>query len=67
MLNDPITAAQSLRGRAQRARQQAEATDSALEQSRLNKYADDLDRQADLVERQIASHPHRTRGQAHSS
>ena len=55
MATDPKTEAKSLRERAQKARKEAEGTHSALEQSRLNQHANDLDKQAAVAERQTSS------------
>jgi len=42
--------AQDLRERAQKARKDAETTNSALEQASLNQHANDLDKQAAVAE-----------------
>jgi hypothetical protein len=55
MSTDPKLEVKSLRERAQKARKDAEGTDSASEQSRLNQHANDLDKQAGLAERQMSS------------
>ena len=57
MRTDPKTEAQSLLERAQQARKDAEGTESASEQSRLNRHADNLEKQAVLAEEQTVPQP----------
>jgi hypothetical protein len=57
MRTKPKTEAQSLLERAQKARKDAEGTESASEQSRLNQHANDLEKQALVVQRQTGPQP----------
>jgi hypothetical protein len=57
MRNKPKTEAQSLLERAQKARKDAEGTESATEQSRLNQHANDLEKQAVQAEQQTGPRP----------
>jgi hypothetical protein len=57
MPTEPKAQAQEYRERAQKARRDAEAADSASEQARLNQHANDLDNQAAIAEAHDAESP----------